>query len=160
MSCLSPCQLIVAEFSSFELALEAGRLCSESGVLLCCSVRGSFRGMVETFARQDSRDQRDVACLSFPFATTLTLSRNGKAQGVKDVPAAVCRADPRRLPPCGKHHAAPHPGYSHPGPCMGPMPGSGWMMGPRPSFWPMPYAGPPIAQAPPAAESSSASNGR
>ena len=78
-------------------------------MLLCCAVRGSFRGMVDAFVCQAPREQRDVACLSFPFATALALARNGKAEVVRAA-QGVCCADPRRLPSCPRHHVQRVPG--------------------------------------------------
>ncbi|CAK9106975.1 unnamed protein product [Durusdinium trenchii] len=99
-------EVIVAEFPDTYSALRAGRVCAEAGVRLACSVRSNLRFLVESFvhAYSGSQQVRDLACLTFPFASAVQLSRQMDEWDIyRDAPAVVCSMGRCRLPTCDIH---------------------------------------------------------
>ncbi|CAL1163774.1 unnamed protein product [Cladocopium goreaui] len=102
-------EVIIAEFRDKYSALKAGFICREAGVRLVCSVRTNLQSLVDSFVHVYSGrpEARDVACLTFPFASVVLLSRQSEDWEIyRDAPAVICSRGRSRFPRCELHHSS------------------------------------------------------
>lgn len=106
-------EVVVAEFSTPEVAVAAAYLCCDAGVRLVCSLRTSLQQLVEAFHRRDPCPQL-LACMTFPFKSIIILSRYrfDSCQIFSDGPGTACCFSRMRRAPCAKHHRIDCPALS------------------------------------------------